>query len=134
MEMIRNQAWEKRLREFVASRSRRRFAWGSHDCCMFAADGVLAMTGTDLAADYRGRYKTQIGAGRKLSAAGGLEALVSARMGASVAVLQAHRGDLVLNTDAEPMLGICLGNRCAFAAVRGLAILPLNPKWVGWRI
>jgi hypothetical protein len=35
------------------------FAWGTTDCCLFAADAVLAMTGVDIADDFRGKYGTQ---------------------------------------------------------------------------
>ena len=44
----------------------------THDCCSFAADCVLAMTGVDKMAGYRGGYKSAVGASRKLAKAGGM--------------------------------------------------------------
>jgi uncharacterized protein DUF6950 len=38
------------------------FAWGTHDCSTFVADGVLAITGVDIAADFRGKYSDHAGA------------------------------------------------------------------------
>jgi hypothetical protein len=32
------------------------FAWGSNDCCLFAANAIEAMTGVDIADDFRGKY------------------------------------------------------------------------------
>ena len=48
--------WPTRLDRFLDSRKLESFSWGKHDCCLFACDAVLAMTGTDLAADFRGQY------------------------------------------------------------------------------
>ena len=50
--------WEQRLYQFVEGRRLRPFHWGKHDCALFAADAVREMTGVDLAADYRGQYRT----------------------------------------------------------------------------
>ena len=46
----------------IAERRLMPFARGTNDCCMFAADAVLAMTGRDLAADWRGTYSDDRGA------------------------------------------------------------------------
>ena len=35
------------------------FAWGTHDCCIGAANAILANTGTDIADDFRGKYSTE---------------------------------------------------------------------------
>ncbi len=49
--------WDtKLLPEFVVQRRKMPFAWGANDCCILAADAVKAITGVDIAADFRGRY------------------------------------------------------------------------------
>jgi hypothetical protein len=46
--------WRPRLATFVESRRRE----ATTDCGLFVADAIVAMTGVDLAAPYRGRYTT----------------------------------------------------------------------------
>ncbi|MCU1251539.1 MAG: hypothetical protein JWQ49_4568 [Edaphobacter sp.] len=47
---------------FLRERADMPFVWGSNDCALFAADAILANTGTDIAEDFRGKYTTQLGA------------------------------------------------------------------------
>lgn len=63
--------WRARLSSYLTSASAARFEWGVRDCVIHPADGVLAMTGVDLAEDIRGRYMTRIGAARVLRRCGG---------------------------------------------------------------
>lgn len=44
---------------FLLDRARTPFAWGSHDCALFAADAVKAISGVDIADDFRGKYSTE---------------------------------------------------------------------------
>ncbi|WP_405116505.1 DUF6950 family protein [Phaeobacter sp. BS23] len=48
----RHSQWRSNLCGFLASVSRQKFRPGSHDCALFAAGAVQAMTGADLAAEY----------------------------------------------------------------------------------
>lgn len=61
--------WRQRLAAFVAANRIRPFDWGSADCCLSAADAVLAFTGHDYAAPLRG-YRSRFGAARALLRAG----------------------------------------------------------------
>lgn len=65
----RRDDWRARLSAFIADRRDDPFAWGSRDCCLFAADAVEAMTGADFAVRFRG-YSTKFGALRALRRAG----------------------------------------------------------------
>lgn len=57
--------WPKRLHDFVDGVKRQPFEWAGHNCGEhFAAGAVLAMTGEDVAAPWRGRYKSATGAMR----------------------------------------------------------------------
>ncbi|WP_133251529.1 DUF6950 family protein [Zavarzinia aquatilis] len=71
------------LRDYLESCCRRRWEWGSHDCTLFAADWVLAVTGTDPAAGWRGRYGSADECRARLLNAGGLEAVVARAMTAA---------------------------------------------------
>src|SRR5258708_4686376 len=54
--MKRLEDWVVRLEAFIKERTAQPFKWGSQDCCLFAADAIEAITGVDLAADFRGKY------------------------------------------------------------------------------
>lgn len=86
----------RRLHALVQARAATPFAWGVHDCCLWAADAVHAATGRDPAAGLRGTYATARQAARLVQRLGGLPALLAARAGACIAVHQAIDGDLCL--------------------------------------
>lgn len=48
--------WLARLSAYIDEVRRRPFEYGQHDCTLFAAGAVAAMTGEDPAAAYRGKY------------------------------------------------------------------------------
>lgn len=50
--------WPSRLAVFMKTRRRVPFLWGSNDCATFAADAIHSITGTDIAAEFRG-YSTE---------------------------------------------------------------------------
>lgn len=69
--MTRLDDWRARLAAEMDRQRRDPFVWGKHDCAIgFAAGIVLALTGEDLAAPYRGRYRTAKGAQKLLAEAG----------------------------------------------------------------
>lgn len=56
--MIRQAGWRGRLGAVISAAAARNFEVGQHDCAIFTADCVLAITGVDLAAEWRGKYQT----------------------------------------------------------------------------
>lgn len=69
--MTRFPDWPERWNAFVEERRNRPFQWGANDCGLFAADAVLAVTGTDIAKDWRG-YRTERGALNRVKKVGGM--------------------------------------------------------------
>jgi hypothetical protein len=142
--MKRYSDWESRLLEFIMSRAFTPFAWGKHDCSLFACDAVLAMTGTDIAADFRGRYTTKLGAAkviREFVPSGQLSDLAEKRGGekglTEVGPRAAQRGDIVLlATDQETALGIvALDGRSAYTVAEvGYQKLPIKYWSRAWRV
>lgn len=57
--LCRKPDWAMRLDRFLLDHAHAPFAYGRFDCCLFVADAVLAMTGTDLAEPFRGLYRTR---------------------------------------------------------------------------
>ncbi len=127
--------WPELLAAFVESRRDAPFSWGGNDCCLFAADAVQAMTGTDPAADVRGTYSTALAAAHLLDELGGVEAIAAARLGPEVPVALAGRGDAVAIDAGQGMsLGIYIGAHVAVPAADGLAFLPVAQAARAWRI
>lgn len=91
--------WEKRLREFSESKRTEPFSYGLNDCCLFACDGVTAITGVDLARDIRG-YIGEEEAAAVLDEFGGVggvaEFMAQQHEIVEVPVKRAKRGDVVL--------------------------------------
>lgn len=83
------------LHAFIESRRETPFKWGENDCCLFAADWVLELTGVDHAEKYRGKYDDEKGAARIIKRRGGMRAFARDLKERS-SVKLAQRGDVVL--------------------------------------
>ncbi|SDC31189.1 hypothetical protein SAMN05444678_102271 [Sphingomonas sp. YR710] len=105
--------WETRLGGFLGKCRSVPFAYGKHDCCTFASGAVLAMTGVDAMAEFRGRYRSMAGSVRALRriGKGTLAATLDAKFEA-VEPAFAHRGDLVMADDGQWVDGRCGGALC----------------------
>jgi len=131
---VQTTAWRVSLHALIAQRLRAPFAWGSQDCCLWAADAVLATTGTDHAADCRGAYSTATEALRLLVGLGGLPA-VGARAGDAIQPLMAAEGDIgLLVVDGRESLAVCMGPGWLAPTANGLALLPLDAAHLAWRV
>jgi hypothetical protein len=121
--------------EAVVARESTPFAWGGHDCCLFAADVVRACTGVDYAEALRG-YTNQQEAQLIIDGYGSMTAMITALLERDpIAPAMARRLDVVLaKLPAGETLGICMGSTCAFARTVGVAYLPRSVVSVAWRI
>lgn len=141
--LTRYSNWPARLGRFLDEVCQQEFKWGEHDCALFACGCIEAMTGIDLARDFRGEYNTRAGAARAMRqfAGKGLEAVVEKRTAAygmrEVDVRFAQRGDVVLlETKLGPALGIVHLNGVAavFAAPEGLTFVHTHACRRAWRV
>lgn len=134
--------WPARLTAAIRERRSAAGAWGAGDCALFTCDCVKAMTGVDLAAEFRGTYRCAFGAARRLRAVagGGLEDLAeqtARRLGIpEIAPPFAGAGDVVLaDLPDGPALGICVGAFGLFGRLGGgLGRLRLAELRRAWRI
>lgn len=132
---MRQQGWERILYEFIAARERMAFDWGKHDCCLFAADCVQAMTGIDHAAPFRGKYSTEGKAKALLKPYGGIIGYLIAIFGDCIPVSMARRGDVVaVETAHGTALGICTGAVSVHAGTHGLVRISTLEAISAWRI
>lgn len=101
--MTRYPDWVSRLESFLAKNAKRKFRYGSWDCCLFAAHAVEAMTGVDTAADFLDKYDSAVTAKKVIRefSNGALLGRVVERVAARFQMpeidrTRAHRGDLAL--------------------------------------
>lgn len=126
--------WQPRLAQLISKRMQHPLAWGLHDCAMFAADAVQAVTGVDLAEDLRGTYSTAEGAEATLQQHGGLVGLCVQRLGPVVRASMAQPGDIGLAQVGDKR-GLVVCGGAHFLGVGALCLQPLPPSVVlrAWR-
>jgi hypothetical protein len=134
--MTRLEYWPQILADFMAAADRP-FEWGAWDCGLFSAACVQAMTGVDIAAEFRGRYKTAKGARRVMRGTmGEMMTRVAATYGMpEIRPSLAQRGDMVMiDTPDGEALGICIGATIACLSPFGLLFLPMTRARRAWRV
>jgi hypothetical protein len=135
--LIRREDWPERLLAYVEAQRDKPFAWGENDCALFTADGILAMTDVDLAAEVRGRYTTAIGAFKILRTSGveDLTEWLTRALGEPILPALARRGDVVMSEGVTgPVLGLVLGQQAAAAGPAGVTLVP-SARWQqAWRV
>lgn len=110
--------WEARLNAYIEAVSGVDYAYGVHDCGLFCAGAVEAMTGDDPGAVFRGAYDDAVGAAKVLRAKGrGTLIATVASMFDEKPPAFAQRGDIVWNGEA---IGICFGPMALFVSNGGL--------------
>jgi hypothetical protein len=134
--LTRKENWPELLLAAVEEARSKPFAWGRHDCCTFAADCVLAMTGADLMEPFRGRYTSARGA-VKVVAKAGHAALADAWCAAlpEIAPGMARRGDVVLFAAVEGLaVGVATGTQAVAAGPDGVTLVPMELWLKAWRV
>lgn len=101
----------------------RPFKWGESDCCLFAADVVKELTGTDYAAAFRG-YDSRNGAVTALRGFSSLKDAITSVLGEPKAPEFAMRGDVVLIKNMNRHIaGVCVDQRAACQGKDGVVYL-----------
>lgn len=105
--MTRLPDWEDRLHAYLVEHEGAVFAWGQTDCALFAAGAVLAQTGDDFAAPFRGQYRSAAGSVRALKTwgAGDLASTIGTVL-PEIPTGFAKRGDIVMFAASA---GVCVG-------------------------
>jgi hypothetical protein len=140
--LIRRSNWQTELDRFFTRVQYAKFQYGAADCCIFVADAVLAMTGTDLAGEFRGRYHSRREALDLCKSYSGARTVRSLAVKAfqvlpEVPVSLAQRGDIVLvRRSSDHSLGIIsLSGRDIMAlSSEGCSRLALSSAVRAWRI
>lgn len=114
------------------------FAWdGKHDCGMFFADCIKAMTGFDIAAPLRGKYRSKAGAFRALRGMGFDDHVdyVASILPEIDNPAMARAGDgAVVTAEDGPALAIVTGPLTACYAPSGLGFIEFGRATRAFRI
>lgn len=146
MPLNKHEHWQTRsFHAFLLERCEQPFAWGTNDCALFAADAILANTGIDIAAEFRGKYATEEGA---------FAAIKSITGGATVAdaaawcaenhgliehefPLMAKRGDLVIVANGANLIAGVVhlnGRHVVVISESGIRRLPITNVKRAWGV
>ncbi|MCU1285940.1 MAG: hypothetical protein JWO13_2290 [Acidobacteriales bacterium] len=138
----RREDWPEKLAEHFEAKPK--FKWGVSDCATSVCDAIRAMTDVDVAADFRGKYSSGLGAMKvmKKFANGGVEETaekITAEHGMQeIPIVFAGRGDVVLYDDEA--MGPALGNvslngvTAVFVSPKGTSFIPVNKCRRAWRV
>ena len=125
--------WETAFQQLLDEWARREFAYGSADCACWAAAAVLALTGQDFYAPFRGRYRSAAGSVRalRLYGAGDLPSTLTAALGEPVHRAFAGRGDIVM---MQGNAGVCTGREALVFTEDGFETQPLEQCELAWKV
>ncbi|WP_429152115.1 DUF6950 family protein [Aeromonas hydrophila] len=132
---MRHPDWQIRIITTIQAASERPFCWGENDCCLFVADVCLAACDKDPAAEYRGRYRTEIGAKRVLAKThGDIPAALDA-MFDRIPVAMAQRGDaLVFDGPQGQTAGVMWAGKVWAMTEVGARPIPDAVPQIAWRV
>jgi hypothetical protein len=144
--MERKQHWATRpYHRFLIAGARTKFKWGEWDCATFAAKGIRAMTGVDIADDFRGLYHDEASAMAAIEKVTGVKggtiedaAMYCANKHGLVEweyPLMAQRGDLVVLEESGRLIcGLVHlnGRHIVAAGEQGLKRLPITAVKRAW--
>lgn len=134
--LIRLPDWRPRLLAYVSEAARTPFEEGKHDCALFFAGAVEAMTGVDYAAPFRGRYTTTRGGLRVLRRDGFADhiALAAHHLPDKPPAFLAVGDGAVVETDDGPALGVVQGAQIYILMPQGLGLVPLTAAARGFGV
>lgn len=134
--MTRRADWKARLVDYLAASAQRPFRYGQHDCALFAAGAVAAMTGTDHADGWRGYGDLPSGL-RRLRAAGHDDhvAFVASIL-PEIHPVRAMPGDVAVmpGDGGVAALGIVQGAGVYALRPQGIAVLPRGQMLRAFRV
>lgn len=131
---MRVPAWQVALDEVFLDARARRFRWGYHDCCQFAARCVLAITGDDKRAGFAS-YRSKAQALEILESHGGMLEFVSLALGRPIPASFAGHGDVVLidmGRGVQP--AICCGIYSHAPGRVSLESYPTSKAIAAWKV
>ena len=134
--LVRKKTWRSDLTAFVAAAAARPFRPGKHDCALFAAGAVKAMTGADLARGYRSKYRSLAKGQQVLQARGFTDHIaLAAHHLPEIAPIMAQEGDIVVvEADEDSALGVVQGPMIYVLRPSGLGLVEFTEAVRAFRV
>lgn len=136
--MEKKEDWRFCLTEYLEGKKCQNFKYGYNDCALFAAGAIEAMTGEDIAANYRGKYSTYIGGLRKVRADGyQYHFSIFEDKLTEIPVSFATCGDIgFYKTEFDGIYSVCvvLGHKTAVIADNGFSLVDTTDLYKTFRI
>lgn len=130
---MRRTDWVEQLWRVVKAYDGVPFEYGRHDCCLFVARCIDAMTDSDLAWTLAYHYHDEPSALAFIRHECGIERAVSGFLGDTVDGLP-RRGDVAMvPTERGDGVGMCVGTTIAVAG-DGVEFYPLSAALKTWRV
>lgn len=146
MPLTRIEHWlTQGLGAYLHAHEQDKFVWGENDCSLFAANCVQALTGVDIASDFRGRYTDQTSAFALIKEITGGTSVADAAAYCAEKhgltewkfPLQAQRGDLVVVKNGENVIAGVVDSSGKFVAAMGdstIVRIPLRQIQRAWKV
>jgi hypothetical protein len=145
MSLSRKQSWQTDLHKFLLERANSPFVWGVRDCSLFCADAIYAMTGTDIAADFRAQYHDEESAFAAIKKISGGSTVADAAQYCAQKFgltewkhpLMARRGDLVVIENENRLIAAIVhlnGVHVVTVTEKGLAPFPIAQIKRAWHV
>lgn len=132
---MRRADWLPRLLEYVEAVRLRPFDPVAHNCALFVAGAVEAVTGSDPRAELGLNIATQRDVIEALIRYGGVRGLATASFGPVQARLLARRGDVMVRQGIDgDTLGVCMGDHALFLGPDGLQVRQLDECDASWSV
>lgn len=138
--------WRTReYHNFLKESAKTEFVWGVSDCALFCADGIKAITGVDIAVDFRGKYHSEEEAFELIKTLTGGTTIGDAAAYCAKQhglpewnhPLLAQRGDLVVIPNAGRLISGLVhldGRHVACQGDGGMKLLPITDIQRSWHI
>jgi len=133
---MRLKGWEQRLHKVTVAALMNPFVRGQNDCCTFAADVILALTGVDHVSEFRGTYSDKRGAYKVLSELDCRDVDdLADRYLPNIEVSELQRGDIAMFEGEDgKFLAVCTGYTCVAPTRIGLVHSPTQLALKAWRV
>lgn len=133
------------MNDFLLERAKSPFIWGARDCCLFAADAIFKMTGTDIADEFRGEYHDEKSAFALIKRVTGGQTVADAAAYCAEKFglpewdqpMKAQRGDLAVIENAGRLIAGVVhlnGRHVVSINESGLVRLPISKIKRAWRV
>lgn len=128
----RNRDWRPALVAYLNRSARQPFRPGGHDCALFAAGAVEAMTGTDFARRYRSKYRS-LAKGQAILRKRGYADHVDmvAQLLPEIVSKDGNRAPMPIMAQEGDIAVVPQGDEMALGVVQGSMVYVLRPGHLG---